>query len=223
MREQELIRLTRRDVVILHPLGLWAGTRLWMQEIVNRFYYSAINAYVYAGAAFLLLAVGLNRTGVIDAPSVVVSGIIIEAMLLMLLFLVMYYTPPDEPEGREKSGEMSQVTNDLLRELGEIGRDYAAMAVQLESIAASLTDLVERQDTTVAAMRESVDKDVSAVAPNPELMTSMQVTSAALDRFAESVDALGERLRSMEQQEVERLVRVELERMLSRRILDRND
>lgn len=222
-REQELIRLTRRDIVILHPLGVWAGTRLWMQEIVNRFYYSAINAYVYAGAAFLLLAVGLNRTGVISAPSVVVAGIIIEAALLMVLFVAMYYTPPDEPEGSEKGGEMAQVTNELLRELGEIGRDYAAMAVQLESIASSLTDLVERQDTVVASMRESVDTAVAAVAPNPELMTSMQVTSAALDRFAERVDALGERLRSMEQQEMERMVRAELERLLSRRILDKND
>ena len=46
---QLMIKLSKRDVVILHPLGVWSGTTLWMQEVVNRFYYSAINAFVYAG------------------------------------------------------------------------------------------------------------------------------------------------------------------------------
>lgn len=222
-KEQELIRLTRRDVVILHPLGILSGTKIWMEEIVNRFFYSAINAFVYAGAAFLLLVVGLNRTGAISAPSVVVAGIIIESLLLLLLFLVMYFTPPEEPDGKGLASDGQAATEELLREIGEIGRDYAAMAVQLESIAASLSDLVERQDNTVHAIRESVDAAVNAVAPNPELMASMQAASAALDRFAEAVDVLSKRMHIIEHEEVERLVRIELERLLSRRILERND
>jgi hypothetical protein len=54
-------------------------------------------------------------------------------------------------------------------------------------------------------------------------MASMQQTTAALDSFAGSVDALGQRLRSMETQEVERLVRTELERILSRQIINAKD
>ncbi|MBI2793613.1 MAG: hypothetical protein HYX66_03055 [Ignavibacteria bacterium] len=222
-KEQELIRLTRRDVVVLHPLGILSGTKLWMEEVVNRFFYSVINAFVYAGAALLLLVVGLNRTGVIKAPSVVVAGIIIESLLLLLLFLVMYFTPPEEPDGKGQTPDGSVATEELLREIGEIGRDYAAMAVQLESIAESLTDLVERQDGMVHAMRESVNAAVNAVAPNPELMTSMQSTSVALNRFAEAVDALSKSMHIIEHEEVERLVRIELERLLSRRILESND
>jgi hypothetical protein len=222
-KEQELIRLTRRDVVILHPLGILSGTRLWMEEVVNRFFYSVINAFVYAGAAFLLLVVGLNRTGVIKAPSIVVAGIIIESLLLLLLFLVMYFTTPEEPDGKGQAPDGSVATEELLREIGEIGRDYAAMAVQLESIATSLTDLVERQDSMIHGMRESVSAAVNAVAPNPELMTSMQATSVALDRFTEAVNALSKSMHIIEHEEVERLVRIELERLLSRRILERND
>lgn len=221
--EQELIKYSRREVVVLHPLGIWNGTTLWMQEVVNRFFYSAINAFVYAGAALLLVAVGLNRTGVIDAPGIVVAGIVIEALLLLLLFAVMYFTPPDDGDMAELQPAAASGTDELLRELGEIGRDYAAMAVQLESISTSLTDLVERQDGLVHAVRDSVNAAVSAVAPNPELMASMQTTTAALDRFAVSVDGLGRRLQAMERQEVERLVRSELEKILSRQILRADD
>lgn len=222
--ERELFRLTRREAVVLHPLGVWAGTVLWMQEVVNRYYYSSINAFVYFGAALLLLAVGLNRTKVIETQAVVVAGILLEAILLIVLFTVMFFTPPEEPESPEQKGQAGgTMTDELLRELGEIGRDYAAMAVQLESIAASLTDVVDRQDVMLRQVSESVQAAVSAVAPNPELMASMRDTTRSLDTFASSVGMMAERLRAVERQEVERLVRIELERMLSRTILDRDD
>ena len=220
-RERELVRLTKRDVVVLHPLGVWNGTSLWMQEIVNRYFYAAINAFVYLGAALLLVAVGLNRTRIIDSPIIVVVGVLLEAVLLIALFTVMFFTPADEPDEITVTGDgQGSMTDELLRELGEIGRDYAAMAVQLETIGSALLDVVERQDTLIRAVRESVDTAVSAVAPNPALMTSMQETTSALASLNQSVSALDERLRSVERQEVERLVRIELERILSRTIIE---
>jgi len=221
--ERELIRMTKRDVVVLHPLGIWSGSSLWMQEVVNRFFYSAINAFVYLGAALLLVAVGLNRTRVIETPSIVVAGVILEALLLALLFVVMFFTPPEETEADSASTEQSAATEELLRELGEIGRDYAAMAVQLETIAGTLNDLVERQDTMIVQMRDGVEAAVSAVAPNPDLMNSMRGTTTSLERFTESVDALGERLRAVEREEMQRLVRNELEQIFSRHIMDRDE
>ncbi len=221
--ERELIRMTKRDVVVLHPLGIWSGTSLWMQEVINRFFYSAINAFVYFGAALLLVAVGLNRTRVIETPGLVVAGVILEALLLMLLFVVMFFTPPEEIEQTSSNNGQSAAAEELLRELGEIGRDYAAMAVQLETIAGTLNDLVERQDTMIVQMRDGVEAAVSAVAPNPDLMNAMRSTTVSLERFTEGVDVLGERLKSVERQEVERLVRTEIERILSRHILDRDE
>ena len=131
----------------------------------------------------------------------------------------MYFTPPEEPDIDSGQDSSSNATDELLREMGEIGRDYAAMAVQLEAISGSLSDLVDRQDGIVNSMRASVDAAVSAVSPNPELLESMKSTTGALDRFAVSVEALSERLQVVERQEVERLVRVELEKILSRKIL----
>ncbi len=221
--ERELIRMTKRDVVVLHPLGVWSGSALWMQEVVNRFFYSAINAFVYFGAALLLVAVGLNRTRVIETPGLVVAGVILEALLLILLFVVMFFTPPEEMEQTSSANGQSAATEELLRELGEIGRDYAAMAVQLETIAGTLSDLVERQDTMIVQMRDGVEAAVSAVAPNPDLMNAMRSTTTSLERFTDGVDALGERLKAVERQEVERLVRTEIERILSRHILDRDE
>lgn len=219
-KERELIRTTKRDVVVLHPLGLVSGTALWMQEVVSRYFYTAINAFVYFGAALLLVAVGLNRTRVIDTPSLVVAGVILEAVLLMVLFLVMFFSPPDEEAQPEQEQSRAGATEELLRELGEIGRDYAAMAVQLETIAGTLNDLVERQDGMISGMRDSVEAAVNAVAPNPHLMNAMQSTTTALEKFSERVDVLGAHLQTLERQEVERLVRIELERILSRSVLD---
>lgn len=219
--ERDLFKTVNRDVTVLHPLGFFSGTSLWMQEIVNRYFYSAINAFVYIGAAFLLIAIGLNRTKVIDTPGIVVAAIIVEASLLVLLFAVMFFTPPDDEETTEglASQEASQ---ELLRELGEIGRDYAAMAVQLEAIAGTLQDVVTQQGEMVQSMLTSVDAAVAAVSPNPDLMEAMSKTTTALTSFTTSVDALHNRLRDVERHEVERLVRVELEKLLSRNIIDRD-
>jgi hypothetical protein len=150
----------------------------------------------------------------------VVAGVILEAVLLMVLFLVMFFSPPDEEAQPEREESRAGATEELLRELGEIGRDYAAMAVQLETIAGTLNDLVERQDGMISGMRDSVEAAVNAVAPNPHLMNAMQSTTTALEKFSERVDVLGAHLQTLERQEVERLVRIELERILSRSVLD---
>ena len=211
-----------RDVTVLHPLGVASGTSLWMQEIVSRFYYAPINAFVYMGAAFLLVAVGLNRIRIIDTPGLLVAAIIIEALLLVVLFLVMFFSPPLESQGSVGESDRDSTSQDLVRELGEIGRDYAAMAVQLETISVTLHEVVERQDVMTQQLRSSVDAAVSAVAPNPELMQAMKQNTRALAEFTESIGALSERLNAVERQEVERLVRQELERILSRNIIDRD-
>jgi hypothetical protein len=72
-------------------------------------------------------------------------------------------------------------------------------------------------------VRDGVDAAVSAVAPNPQLMHSMQRTTESLDRFAGSIDVLTDRLRTVEREEVERMVRSELERILSRSIVQRDE
>jgi division protein CdvB (Snf7/Vps24/ESCRT-III family) len=96
------------------------------------------------------------------------------------------------------------------------------MAVQLEAIAGTLQDVVDRQNDMTESMRISVQAAVEAVAPNPNLMKSMSETTAALSAFTTSIDALRERLQAVERQEVERLVRNELEKLLSRNIVERD-
>jgi division protein CdvB (Snf7/Vps24/ESCRT-III family) len=151
----------------------------------------------------------------------VVAAIVVEASLLVLLFAVMFFSPPDDDLAID-GGADGEVSQELLRELGEIGRDYAAMAVQLEAIAGTLQDVVDRQNDMTESMRISVQAAVEAVAPNPNLMKSMSETTAALSAFTTSIDALRERLQAVERQEVERLVRNELEKLLSRNIVERD-
>ena len=52
--ERELFRYSKNEVTVLHPLGFFSGSGLWMEEIVNRYYYSTINSFVYFGAAIFI-------------------------------------------------------------------------------------------------------------------------------------------------------------------------
>jgi hypothetical protein len=82
-----------QDITIMYKLGFWRGTLLWLEEIVNRYYFSTINSFVYFGAAVLLVFIGINRfTDKVD-DSTVVYGLAFEAIMLIAMFIVMLFTP----------------------------------------------------------------------------------------------------------------------------------
>jgi hypothetical protein len=148
-KETELKRFSVQEVSILYPLGTMSGTSLWLQEIINRFYYSTINSFVYFGAAILLVTVGLRRIYDTIPDWVVVSSISLEAILLGMMFFIMYFSPLDEEEGDEQSNaERSREFSELLREVGEISRDYAAMAVRLEQITDAMQEIYDKRFCT---------------------------------------------------------------------------
>jgi hypothetical protein len=119
-KETDLKRFSVQEVNILYPLGTMSGTSLWLQEIINRFYYSTINSFVYFGAAILLVTVGLRRIYDTIPDWIVVSSISLEAILLGMMFFIMYFSPLDEEEGDEQSNaERSREFSELLREVGE--------------------------------------------------------------------------------------------------------
>ena len=120
-KERELYRFADAEVTVLHPLGIFSGTGLWMEEIVNRFYFSTINSFVYFGAAILLVSVGFRRIYDDLPDSIVIGSVIFEALMLMFMFVVMFFSPTEEEA--ERSSENSTV-EELVREVGEIARDY---------------------------------------------------------------------------------------------------
>jgi hypothetical protein len=215
-KETELKRFSMQEVNVLYPLGIISGTSLWLQEIINRFYYSTINSFVYFGAAILLVTVGLRRIYDSIPDWIVVSSISLEAFLLGMMFFIMYFSPLDEEEVDEQSNvERSKEFFELLREVGEISRDYAAMAVRLEQITDAMQEMSMRQEALISTTRDSVQIAAQAVAPNPELIETLKQTGEHFKSFNDIVESLSKSAQELRKEEIEFAVRRELEKIIA--------
>lgn len=217
--EREIYRYSRRQVTIIHKLGLLRGTSLWLQEVVNRFYFSTINSLVYLGAAILLVLVsGYRFTDRINTQFVI-AGVGIEALMLLILFVVMFFSPSDDIEEetgveQDDSGELRE----LISEIGDIATDYASAGARLEAITASLSDITARQDELLGAVNDAVRAVSFASNPQPEFIETMRQTNQTLHAFHQNVQSLVEATNQLRREEIQRAVRAEVERILEHRV-----
>lgn len=222
VHEKELFRFSTHNATVLHSLGLFSGTSLWLQEVVNRFYFSTINSLVYFGAAILLVIIGLRRFSTVVGNELVITAIALEAFLLLLMFLVMFFTPPEDtssdtpPDSTAAESESQQ----LIREIGEISSDYAGFTDQMDEITTALSSLVARQDELIASVNDMARIATQAVSPQPELIHTMQQTNTALREFHTTVAELAGAARLLRREEILQAVRYEVERVLSPRLPD---
>lgn len=198
---------------IAMPLGLFRGTALWLEEIVNRYYFSTVNSFVYFGAAILLVLIGIRRFSENISTDLVIAGIIFEAALLIFMFIVMLFTPAEYDIDEEEEDK-----DELLDEIGEVGRDIASVAIQLESVSNNLTALLEKQEQILEKFSEIASINRDAVSPNPKMLDSMDKTNNSLLDFNETVDKLNKSVLSLRKEEIEHSVRKELERIISNKL-----
>ncbi len=218
VQNKEISKYAREDINILHHLGFVSGTWLWMEEIVNRFYYSSFNSFVYFGAAVLLVLIGIRRFSDIVNDDIVIMGIIFEALMLLFLFIVMLFSPHDElPEDDEESEE-----NELLMEIGEIGRDFASLEIRLEELGNSFSEMIANQKELIGEISKIADNTAQAVAPNPKLLDSMNKTGEKLNQFSETVKELNKSAEIIRKEQIELAVRKEVEKIFSKKI-DRHE
>jgi hypothetical protein len=216
------MRMTASDNAyrIGHPLGPRVGTRVFMEEIIVRHYFNNVQALVYFGAVILLVFLGLRFAGLMS-ETVSLVGVGIEAMMLLVLFTVLFYAPEDEmpaytvgvaPEpqaaavGEEESDR--EIIRDVLRVIEEIGTSYASVAMRLEQSA-------HGQD---AALRELAER-VSAI-QGLNLLEShaerLETTNALLAQLTSSIEAMNRRIDLLFGKEIEYHVRQELQRLVGR-------
>jgi hypothetical protein len=215
-RERDLQKYGKEPIRVLHVLGTISGTSLWLEEIVNRFFFSTINSFVYVGAAVLLVTIGLRRIYDVVPDWIVISSICLEAFLLSIMFFIMYFSPIDEDSVDEQAEkEQSRELRDLIREVGEISRDYASVAVRLEQITDALHDMGMRQEALISTTKDAVLIASQAVSPNSELLQSMQDTSHQLRLFSNVVSQLNISTEALRREEIEFAVRRELEKIIA--------
>ncbi len=208
------------ETKVVYPLGIRRGTILWMEEIINRYYFSALNSFVYFGAAILLVLIALQRFSDIMDNRFVIAGVFFEALLLVFMFIVMLFSPNEDLLDEEDD---SSTGEDLISEVGEIGTEFAAAVMQLENLTQALTDINQQQKEMVYEVMKMANANALAVSPNPEMMLIMSETNKTLREFKETIEKLNESTNKLQQKQVEDVVREELSRILVKKINNVNE
>lgn len=206
---------------VLHPLGIRAGTRLFMEEVVVRHYFNNIQALVYLGAVLLLVSLGLRFSGLLS-ERIALIGIGIEVIMLLMLFLVLFYTPEeaeilessgaaDEQSGDRSDGELATI-REVLEELEEIGGTYAALGMRLEKLAQAQTTQIETLTSTVS--------QISGLQELSRHSDGLARMNDRLDRLVDSIDRMNQRIDILTGSEIEYRVRQELERRIGPAVVD---
>lgn len=216
--EREIFKFSKQEVTIVHKLGFFKGGNLWMEEIVNRYYYSTINSFVYFGAAILLTLIGIRRFSDQISDIMVIAGIGFEALLLIIMFIVMFFTPKDSFADEKKEDSEEGQSEELIMEIGELGRDLAAVVVQLEGISESFRDIINNQKDMMNSLENAAKISSDAVKPNPEMIDSMKETNQSLNEFKGLIDDLSKSAKEIKKEEIEFAVKKELEIILSKRL-----
>lgn len=216
VNERELFRYIKKEVTVLHPMGFFGGTGLWLEEVLNRYYFSTINSFVYFGAAVLLVLIGIRRFSNAIDDNVVIAGIGFEALMLIFMFVIMLFTPNDEVlKSDEQAGGPQE---ELLGEIGEIGRDFAAVVIQLEQLGSSIEEMLQNQSEIINTTRDAVQISAQAVAPNPAMLESMSKTNEVLSDFRDTVHELVSSISLLKREQIEMAVKKEIEKIITGRL-----
>jgi hypothetical protein len=224
--EREIFKYVNQEVTVIHPLGIFGGTSLWMEEVVNRFYFSTINSFVYLGAAILLMLVGMRRFTENFNDTYVIVGVAFESLMLIFMFVVMLFSPPDEGTqvpGQNGNSDNENSVTDLIIEVGEIATDFATVVVNLENLSESLKEILYSQNQLISSVNKLAESNAMAVSPNPQLLETMKNTNDALQEFKNSVNNLNIAAEALKREEIEIAVRKEVERILVNKINRNNE
>lgn len=215
--EKNPSKFTETDTTILHSLGFVKGTALWMEEIVNRHYFSTINSFVYLGAAILLVIIGIRRFTESMPTSLVIASIIFEASMLLVIFIVMLFSPNDELVEEEESEESI-----LIQEIGEISTDFAIAVSKLENIANEIKTFSSNQIEIMRLMNDSNENLRKAISPTDDFLFALSKTNEELVKFKEQISLLNESTKTIKDMNIRFEIRREIEEMLISKV-NKND
>lgn len=203
-------------VELRYPQGFFKGTNLWLEEIVNRHYFSTINSFVYFGAAVLLALIGLNRFSDFLPEKYILYGLGFEVLMLLFMFVVMLFAPNDDLQAQDESSD--DLAKELIDEVGEISRDLAVTSSQLDKITDHLLAITDRQNELYSILLNIAKTNSDVVNPNPQMLEIMQETNKTLFEFKQNIIELNDTTKKLQQEEIEFAVRKEIERFLTNKV-----
>lgn len=208
--EKNPSKFIKTDVTILHSLGLWKGTTLWIEEIVNRHYFSTINSFVYFGAAILLVLIGVRKFSDSISTNLVIASIIFEASMLMLIFVVMLFSPDEDLIEDDKESEESI----LIQEIGEISTEFATAVTSLETVSLELRTFNNNQNEIINQLSESIKLLSKAVSPSDEFNQNIKETNLQIIELKSHIELLTNNTKELRQKDIRFEIRREIENLL---------
>lgn len=205
---------------IAQPLGIRMGTRIFMEEIIVRHYFNNVQALVYFGAVILLVFLGLRFAGLLS-ERVALIGIAIEAVMLLMLFTVLFYAPEDQvytPASPNANAESEteaddteeqndrEVIREVLAEIEEIGSTYAGIGMRLEQ-----TSKAQQESLRELSQRVQAIQGLNLLESHAE---RLETTNALLGQLVESIESMSRRIDMLFGKELEFYVRKEFERIV---------
>lgn len=212
VNKDNLKKYSDSDVEISHSLGLIHGTSLWMEEIFNRYYFSTLNAFVYFGAAILLLLVGLRKFSNLINDGIVIAGFVLEASLLVLMFIFLLFNPKED---LFEDADSDNEKDELISEIGEISRDFANATFQLEKINANFSAIENSQTELIKKISELTENFSKNIKPNDEMLEVMKLTNTSLIEFKNQIAQLNNDLAKVRLKNMEYAIQTELSKILT--------
>jgi hypothetical protein len=212
------IYLSEGPVTVDHALGLRLGTRVWMEEISYRHFANSVQALVYLGAVVLLIFVGLRFANLIN-ERIALIGIGIEATMLFLLFVVMFFTPDDtiaEMEVAKGSGDSPQDYLPLFREIYDELQDIGTMNAALGR---HLTEIANKQEAYLREVSQKLTSQPTA-GLSTETVALLHDVKTAFSTLAITIQEMNKNITRISEKELEYLVRREMEKLVDRGLRD---
>lgn len=216
--EKNPSKFVKTDVIILHSLGVLKGTKLWIEETVNRHYYSTINSFVYFGAAILLVLIGVRKFSDSISTELVIGSIIFEASMLMLIFIVMLFSPDEDLFEEEQESEESI----LIHEIGEISTEFATAVSKLETVSFELKNINYNQTEMINKLSESIELLSKAVSPTDEFNDNIKETNEQIKSLKSHIEQLTNNTKELREKDIRFEIRREIENLLIDKV-GRND
>lgn len=212
--EKDTSKFVNTDVKITHQLGVLSGVKLWLEEVVHRYYFTTINSFVYFGAAILLVIVGFRKFYNLDS-SYVIGGLIFEASLLMMMFITMLFSPSD---GIEFDSNNNDESYDLIDEIGEISTDFAKSVDKLDTLNENIENLVNKQSEVINLLEKLIQNNLNLTTPNDDFVNAVKNNNIEINNFTEKIKELNSNLEQIKSEQIKFEVKSELEKMLNKNI-----
>ena len=158
-------------------LGFRLGTRLFLEEIVSRHHYNAIQGMVYVGAMLVLVAVALYLSGV--GVWVPLAAFALEALFLLALAIVTAFGPTEDSPAA--AGALGLSDNLLTSINGSIHEMTNAVSDLFRLF--SQTDI--RTDVLLTRLTENIGK--TNAESSRRMAEKLEQTNALLRELTEAI------------------------------------